>query len=91
MTNRDLLISHISKLSEDEISPLLDAVTIMLRNKELAPKPACLHCAAQPPRIADYPWNSYITAADYRSPPCRLVQACKPYMNLRNKGAKTRY
>ncbi len=47
MTNQELLISHISKLSEDEISSLLDAVTIMLRDKELTPKPACPHCAAQ--------------------------------------------
>ncbi len=47
MTNQELLISYISRLSEDEISSLLDAVTIMLRDKELTPKPACPHCAAQ--------------------------------------------
>ncbi len=47
MTNQELLISHISKLSEDEISSLLDAVTIMLQDKELTPKPACPYCAAQ--------------------------------------------
>lgn len=47
MTNQELLISYISKLSEDEISSLMDAVTIMLRNKEPTPRPACLYCAAQ--------------------------------------------
>lgn len=47
MTNQEMLINHISKLSEDEISSLLDAVTIMLRDKEPAPKPACPHCAGQ--------------------------------------------
>lgn len=47
MTSQELLISHISNLSEDNISSLLDAVTIMLRDKELTPKPACPHCAAQ--------------------------------------------
>ena len=47
MTNQELLMSHISKLSEDEISSLLDTVTVMLQEKEPAPKPACPHCAAQ--------------------------------------------
>ena len=47
MTNQELLISHISKLSEDEISSLLDAVTIMIQDKEPVPKPACPHCAAK--------------------------------------------
>lgn len=47
MTNQELLISHISKLSEDEISSLLDAVTLIMRDKELTPKPACPHCTAQ--------------------------------------------
>lgn len=47
MTNQELLMSHISKLSEDEISSLLAAVTIMIQDKEPAPKPACPHCAAQ--------------------------------------------
>lgn len=47
MTNQQLLISHISKLSEDEISSLLDAVAIMLKDKEPASRPACPHCAAQ--------------------------------------------
>ena len=40
-------MNHISKLSEDEISSLLDAVTIMMQDKEPLPKPACPHCAAQ--------------------------------------------
>ena len=40
MTNQELLMSHISKLSEDEISSLLDTVTVMLQEKEPAPKPA---------------------------------------------------
>ena len=43
MTNQELLMSHISKLSEDEISSLLDTVTVMLQEKEPAPKPACPH------------------------------------------------
>lgn len=47
MTKQELLISHINRLSEDEISSLLDAVTIILQDKELTPKPACPHCAAQ--------------------------------------------
>lgn len=47
MTNQELLISYISKLSEDEISSLLDAATIMLRDKELTPRPACPYCTAQ--------------------------------------------
>lgn len=47
MTKQELLISHINRLSEDEISSLLDAVTIILQDKEFTPKPACPHCAAQ--------------------------------------------
>ena len=47
MTNQELLITHISKLSEDEISSLLDVVTVMLRDKELPLNPVCPHCAAQ--------------------------------------------
>ncbi len=47
MTNQELLMNQIGRLSEDEISSLLDAVTIMLQHKELAPKPACPHCTAQ--------------------------------------------
>lgn len=40
-------MSHISKLLEDEISSLLDAVTIMIQDKEPVPKPACPRCAIQ--------------------------------------------
>ena len=47
MTKQELLISHINRLSEDEISSLLDTVTIILQDKELTPKPDCPHCAAQ--------------------------------------------
>ncbi len=35
MTKQELLISHINRLSEDEISSLLDTVTIILQDKEL--------------------------------------------------------
>lgn len=46
MTNQELLISHITQLSEDEISSLLDAVTLMLKAKELTPIPDCPYCGA---------------------------------------------
>lgn len=44
MTNQDLLISRIPQLSEDEISSVLNAVTLILKAKELTPKPDCPYC-----------------------------------------------
>ena len=38
MTNQELLISYLDKLTEDEISFLLDAATFMLKTKEPAVK-----------------------------------------------------
>ena len=46
MTNQELLISRITQLSEDDISVVLDAVTLMLEAKELTPKPDCPYCGA---------------------------------------------
>ena len=47
MTNQELLISRITQLSEDEISAVLDAVTLMLETKELTPKPDCPYCGTR--------------------------------------------
>lgn len=46
MTNKELLISRITQLSEDEISSVLNAVTLILEAKELAPKPGCPYCGS---------------------------------------------
>lgn len=46
MTNQELLISRITQLSEDEVSSVLDAVTLMLKAKELTSKPDCPYCSA---------------------------------------------
>lgn len=46
MTDRELLISRIPQLSEDEISSVLDAVTLMLKAKEHTPKPDCPYCGS---------------------------------------------
>lgn len=46
MTNRELLISRITHLSEDEISSILDAVTLMLKARESTPVPNCPYCGA---------------------------------------------
>lgn len=47
MTNKELLISHIRELSEDEILSLLDAVALMRKDKGATPKTACPFCKAQ--------------------------------------------
>ena len=39
-----MLISYINKLAEDEMSSLLDAVTLMMKTKEPAAKPSCPYC-----------------------------------------------
>ena len=41
MTNQELLISYLNKLTEDEISSLLDAAALMLKAEEPAAKPPC--------------------------------------------------
>ena len=46
MTNQEILISRITQLSEEEISSVLDAVTLMLKAKELTPKPDCPYCGS---------------------------------------------
>ena len=46
MTNQELLISYLNKLTEDEISSLLDSVTLMLKAKEPAAKPPCPYCGS---------------------------------------------
>ena len=46
MTNHELLISRINQLSEDEISSVLNAVTLILEAKELTPKPDCPYCGS---------------------------------------------
>ena len=52
MTNQELLISRITQLSEDEISSVLNAVTLMLEAKELTPNPDCPYCGS--PAIIRY-------------------------------------
>lgn len=47
MTNQDLLITRIKQLSEEEISTLLDAATIMLGNHSIGAKPDCPYCGSQ--------------------------------------------
>ena len=44
MTNQEILISYINKLTEDEISSLLEAASLMLETKELAVKPPSPYC-----------------------------------------------
>lgn len=44
MTNQEMLISYINKLTEDEISSLLEAASLMLETKEPAEKPPCPYC-----------------------------------------------
>ncbi len=39
MTNQEMLISYISKFTEDEISSLLEAAALMLETKETASLP----------------------------------------------------
>lgn len=47
MTNQDLFITCIQQLSEEEISALLDATTIMLKNHSIRTKPNCPYCDSQ--------------------------------------------
>ena len=44
MTNQEMLINYINKLTEDEISSLLEAASLMLETKESAVKPPCPYC-----------------------------------------------
>lgn len=46
MTNQELLISRIIQLSEDEISSVLNTVTLMLEAKELTRKHDCPYCGS---------------------------------------------
>lgn len=46
MTNKELLISHIYLLSEEDIASLLDAVILMETKCALAPKPNCPYCGS---------------------------------------------
>lgn len=46
MTNKELLISHINLLSEEDIASLLDAVILMETKCTLAPKPDCPYCGS---------------------------------------------
>ena len=41
MANQEFLISRITQLSEDKISSVLNAVTLIPEDKELMPKPDC--------------------------------------------------
>lgn len=44
MTNQEMFISYINKLTEDKISSLLEVVSLMLETKEPAGKPPCPYC-----------------------------------------------
>ncbi len=46
MTNQEMLISYINKLTEDEISSLLEAAALILETKEPALKPPCPYCGS---------------------------------------------
>lgn len=46
MTNKELLISRINLLSEEDISSLLDAVILMTAENTLAVKPDCPYCGS---------------------------------------------
>lgn len=46
MTNKELLISHINLLSEEDIASLLDAVILMETKCALAPKTDCPYCGS---------------------------------------------
>lgn len=46
MTNKELLISHINLLSEEDIASLLDAVILMETKCTLALKPDCPYCGS---------------------------------------------
>lgn len=46
MTNKELLISHINQLSDEEISSLLDAITLMTAQNAVTAIPDCPYCAS---------------------------------------------
>lgn len=46
MTNQEMLISYINKLTEDEISSLLEDVALILETKELTLKSPCPYCGS---------------------------------------------
>ncbi len=46
MTNQEMLISYINKLTEDEISSLLEDVALILEMKELTLKRRPVHIVA---------------------------------------------
>lgn len=47
MTSQDLLIARIKQLPEEEIAPLLDAVSVMLGKHSMGSKPDCPYCGSQ--------------------------------------------
>ncbi|GFI05181.1 hypothetical protein IMSAGC005_04035 [Lachnospiraceae bacterium] len=46
MTNKELLISYINKLTEDEISFLMETATHILETKDPVVKPSCPYCGS---------------------------------------------
>lgn len=46
MTNQEMLISYINKLTEDEISSLLEDGALILETKELTLKPPYPYCGS---------------------------------------------
>ena len=47
MTSQDLLIARIRQLSEEEISTLLNATSVMLEKHGAGSKPECPYCGSQ--------------------------------------------
>ena len=47
MTSQDLLIARIKQLSEEEISTLLNATSVMLEKHGASSKPDCPYCGSQ--------------------------------------------
>ena len=56
MTNQEMLISYINKLTEDEISSLLEAASLMLETKEPAEKPPCPYFSDNRSLLRDPLW-----------------------------------
>lgn len=46
MTNIELFISHIDQLSDEEISSLLNTITLMTAQDTITAMPDCYHCAS---------------------------------------------
>ena len=46
MTNQEMLISYLNKLTENKISSLLDSAALMLKAEEPAAKPSCPYCCS---------------------------------------------